>query len=395
MRRTAIVVRGMLVAGVVALPGGIAAASSDDTGAGDTAVDSEAPSETTPDAGTEASAPDGTTDDSDDSGGASAGEIDIEFQIDMMLGLVPEDEIQAYYTDQNEANERKIQECMRDAGFEYVIDTQMMVFEDPRSNMDPVEYAQQYGFGVWTQMDPDRNPYQSMNDQVWANQEVLDALNPSEQNAWYEANSRCSQEAYSSGDDIWRNPMVQQALEDFEETVINDPRMRDAEEAWRTCMADAGQPFESQQEMNDHVYAVWNGDDELAELEMQFWESEAWTEDSPDHAQWLTLVDEEIAIAVADATCSPALQEVREEVQKDLRPELVAVWQTIDWDLPPVTYPGEGEEWIFTDGSLVPEAELSTPDDSTADDSTGDDSTGDEGPAPLDLSGGGSDTTEP
>lgn len=372
----------MLLAGAIAVPAGAAAASSD-TEAGETEPD---------DTPVESEAPDATADDTaesspDDSGGTGP-DVDMDFQIDMMLGLVPQAEMDAYYTEQGEAREQQIQECMRDAGFEYNVDTQMMSMGDPRADMAPLEWAQQYGFGVWTQMDPDNNPYASMNEMEWANQEIVEALSESESNAWFEANNRCNEEAYAE-DDIYRNPMVQQALEDFYEQVNNDPRVRDAEEAWRGCMADAGQPFETEQEMYDQAYAVWNGDEELAELESQFYESEAWLEDSPDHAQWQALVDEEIAMAVADATCTPTLQEVREEVQKDMRPDLVAVWQTIDWDLPPVTYPGEGDEFIFSDGSLAPEAELSTPGESGPDGTDGDD-----GPAPLDLSGG-SDSTEP
>lgn len=383
MVRKSIAMRGLLLVGAVALPGGAVVASTGDTGpaeTADTAVDSEAPDDTGS----------GGTESSPDDSAGPAPEVDIEFEIDMMLGLIPDDEMEAYYADQGEEQQRQVQQCMRDAGFEYNIDTQMMSFEDPRGDMTPLEWAQQYGFGVWTQMSPDMNPYASMQEYEWANEDIVTALSESEQNAWHEASNRCQEETYNDDSSVWRNPMVQQALTDFEETVTNDPRVRDAEEAWRACMADAGQPFESPQELNDQVYAVWNGDEELAELEMQFYESEAWLPDSPDHAQWQELVDEEITIAVADATCSPTLQEVREEVQKDLRPALVAVWQTIDWDLPPVTYPGEGEEFIFADGSLAPEAEASIPGDSGAADS-GDDS----GPAPLDLSGGSSATTEP
>lgn len=378
MVRKSIAMRGLLLVGAVALPGGAVAASSGDTGPAETTDTSEAPDDTVGD-GTEAAA----------DSAVPAGDLDMDFQIDMMLGLVPEDEMEAYYADQGEEQQRQIQACMREAGFEYNIDTQAMSYSDPRGDMSPVEWAQQYGFSVWTQMDPDSNPSQSMEMTEWANEDIVSALSESESNAWFEANNRCNNDTYAE-DDIYRNPMVQQAIEDFFQTVANDPRVRDAEQVWRDCMAEAGQPFESQDVMNEQVFAVWNGDEELAALEMQFYESEAWKEDSPDHAQWQALVDEEIAIAVADAGCSPALQATREEVQKDLRPDLVAVWQTIDWELPPVTYPGEGEEWIYTDGSLAPEAQTSIPGDSGPTDSGAD-----SGPAPLDLSGGGGDTTEP
>lgn len=331
------------------------------------------PSDTTEPASTDASsAP-------RDSGATSRFEVDADFQIDLLLGLVPEDEVEAYYAEQNAANQEQIRDCMNEAGFEYLPDTNSFI--DPRSGVSPLEWAQQYGFGVWTQMDPNSNPY---GDQIyeWPNEEIVNSLSESEQNAWFTANNRCSEDSYGDDDDVYRNPMVQQALEEFYENVNNDPRVRDAENTWRDCMADAGQPFETPEAMNEQVYAVWNGDEELAALETQFYESEAWTEDSPDHERWQQLVDEEIAIAVADAECSPPLYEVQEDVTRDLRSDLVEVWQTIDWDLPPVTYPGEGETEVWVgDGSIAPETPGTT------------DGSDDSGPKPLDL--GGSDDTAP
>ena len=136
--------------------------------------------------------------------------------------------------------------------------------------------------------------------------------------------------------------MVQQAIEDFYTDVENDPRVLDAKEVWLACMEEAGHPFASEDDMWETVY------DE--DLQNKFWESSAWEPDSPDHAEWQSMVELEIGIAVANAGCSPPLQEVRQEVVADLRPAFVEVWQTIDWSLPPVTYPGEGE-MIFEDES--------------------------------------------
>jgi hypothetical protein len=104
-------------------------------------------------------------------------------------------------------------------------------------------------------------------------------------------------------------------------------------------MADQGQPFADQDEMYE---AVW-GVDATGELQNQFYASEAWKPDSPDHEQWQELVDKEIAVAVADATCTPVLTSAIEEVQVDLRPRLVEAWEAVDWDLPPVTVAGEGD----------------------------------------------------
>ena len=179
--------------------------------------------------------------------------------------------------------------------------------------------------------------------------------------------------------------MVQQIMEDFNNDVDNDPRYRDALEAWQACMADAGHPFASQEELYEAAYGGQDNQ-EMWDLQEQFWESEAWLDTSPDHAQWQALVDEEIEIAVADATCTPALTELRQEVTADLRSSLVDMWQTIDWSLPPVTY----EDMMFPGETAVEGTS-----DGTEPDGTGDPTETTEADVGLDLGGDPTETTEP
>jgi hypothetical protein len=382
--------RSRLLHGCVALlalavPAGVARAG--------TTEPDDTTSETTEPAGTaaeesgppSASAPDDTT--GDESGGDQPPE-DMEFQIDMMLGLVPEDEMQDYWAQQNQESERAIQQCMNEAGFEYELTGAQDMTFDQYNGLSQLEYAQQYGFGMWTTMDPDNQQSGPMNE--WPNQSIVDELPTEEQNAWFEVNNRCSQGAYSGSGDPWSNPMVQQIMEDFRQDVDNDARYRDALAAWQACMADSGHPFADQEEMFGEVYGSME-DQEMWELQSQFYESEAWLATSPDHDQWQALVDEEIEIAVADATCTPALNEARTEIQRDLRDELVAVWQTIDWSLPPVTY----EEIMFPGETIVEEpsgSDVGTS-EAGAPTGTGDEATGTtETPVGLDL--GAPETTE-
>lgn len=268
---------------------------------------------------------------------------DIEFQIDMMLGLVPQEEMDEYYEQQNLAQQEQVQACMNAAGFEYNIDTNSTTFTAPsRSDEEQLEWARQWGFGMWTTMDPETQsaayPESQAMDETWVDPNpFLQDMSADEQNAWYEQSNRCFEDAYNAPeDDPWSNPMVQQAMEDFQTWVESDARVREAEDAWRACMADAGQPFVEPDEM---YQAVFGGGADSNDLQNQFYESEAWRPDSPDHEQWQSLVDQEIAIAVADATCSPPLNDVMQEVSADLRPRLIEAWQDVDWDLPPVTYP--------------------------------------------------------
>jgi hypothetical protein len=377
--------KGCIALFALAVPAGAASAGGtepDDTSSETTEPAGSAAEESGPPS---ASAPDDTT--GNDSGGGQPPE-DMEFQVDMMLGLVPEDEMEDYWAQQNQESERAIQQCMNDAGFEYEPMGAEDISFDQYNGLSQLEYAQQFGFGMWTTMDPENQQTGPMNE--WPNQSIVDELPPEEQNAWFEVNNRCSQDAYSATNDPWSNPMVQQIMEDFGQDVENDPRVRDALAAWQDCMADSGHPFANEGEMYEQVYGGDN--QEIWDLQSEFFESEAWLETSPDHARWQALVDDEIEIAVADATCTPALVEVRQEVTRDLRDELVAVWQTIDWSLPPVTY----EEVMFPDETIVEEPSGSDVDTTGPGEpaDTGDESTETtETPVGLDL-GAAPETTE-
>jgi hypothetical protein len=338
--------RAAITIAAIAVPYGAAEGAPDDTAPGGSVATEPSAATTVP----TPSAPDGAEGD----GGEGGPPVDIEFQVDMLLGLVPEEEMQAYWAEQSQEQELEIQACMNEAGFEYnPQDADDMMSFDQYQGMSQLEWAQQWGFGFWTGMDPENNPYMGQEFE-WSNDEIVNALSASEQNAWFEVNNRCSEEIYSNVEnDPYRNPMVQQAMEDFETQVENDPRMREAQATWVDCMAGAGHPFTDLEAMYQQVY----GDEDDFDRQNEFYESEAWKPESPDHAEWQRLVDEEIEIAVADATCTPPMQEVREEVSRDLRPELVAVWQTVDWSLPPVTYPGEGE-LIGPGGEIIVEGSV-------------------------------------
>lgn len=264
-------------------------------------------------------------------GGPPPGNVD--FQIDMVLGLVPADEVAAYRDDQEADRQRAIRACMNEAGFEYNMETTSTSVEDPLGDLSTLEYAEEWGLGVFTMMDPDNSPYADMTQDVaWPNEEVVGELSADDQNEWYETNSACTN-ASSMNVDPYANPMVEQALEDFSADVDAHPRMTEASAAWMRCMDEAGHPYADQNDMYEAIYG--------SDLQEQFYNSEAWKPDSPDHAEWQAMVDLEIAVAVANVTCSQPLDETRQEVIAELRPEFVDVWMSIDWSVPPATYPGE------------------------------------------------------
>lgn len=383
------VLPGFVAMLVLAVPVGMASAG--------TSEPDDAPTESTQPTATDAqesgppsaSAPDDTT------GGSADGQPpeNMDFQIDMMLGLIPEEEMQTYWRDQNRASEELVEGCMVEAGFEYVPQPDEMFSYDQYNGRTQLDWAQQFGFGVWTTMSPESSEeaYGQGPMTDWPG-DVVNNLSDDEQSAWWGVFDRCQQEGWSNQDDPYSNPMVQQIMEDFAVDVENDPRYRDALAAWQECMAGSGHPFADEQEMWDHVYG--GNDEGQMDQQMQFWESEAWLETSPDHAQWQALVDEEIEIAVAHATCTPSLTEARQEVTRDLRDDLVAVWQTIDWSLPPVTY----EDVVFGEGTLVEEPSGSDVGESEPAEAAG---TGDEPtestetPVGLDLGGAPTEAPEP
>ena len=384
------VVRTAVALVALSVPAGVVAAGStepDDSTAESGADDTTEPGNSTPPSGT---VPDGTA--SDDAGEGVTPPEDIEFEIDMMLGLVPQAEMDQHWADQEEGNQLAIQACMNESGFDYELEN----YPDMSSGMGGLEwgspeFAEQYGFGTWTTMDPETNGMDMSVEYEWPNEDIVSALTPEEQNAWYQVQGQCSNDIYMSQDNLWRNPDVQQIMEDFYSDVENDPRVREAQAGWVDCMEAAGFPYPSPEDMYQDISA---GDDETYELHNQFYESEAWLETSEDHDQWQALVDHEIEVAVANAACEPAVTEARETVQRDLREDLVAVWQTIDWSQPPVTFEGEDDVYLMPGeslplGSETPEGtDLGSSDGSAAPTETT------EPPVGLDL-GAPTETTEP
>lgn len=265
---------------------------------------------------------------------------ELEFQLDMMLGLVPDDDMQAYYQQDELKRQEQIGECMNEAGFEYSAETDNGVMVDGQLGLSTLEYAEQWGFGVYTMMDPETNPYNDVDQTyVWPNQEIVDGMSEAEQTSWFTMFDRCQNESYDN--QIWNNSDLQRVMQDFNTLITTDPRVVAAEKGWRECMTEAGHPFASQQEMYDDMYS--------GEQQNDFYESSAWEESSPDHAAWQAAVDDEIAVAVANVPCSDGLTEVYQTVSEELRPQLVEMWQTVDWNAPPVTYLDE-----FLDEGDVP-----------------------------------------
>jgi hypothetical protein len=269
----------------------------------------------------------------DDTGPDGGGHppIEVELFVDVLLGLVPQDEIDDFWREFNDREHLQVQACMHDAGFEYEPPNL-----DDRSFAHPIdaglEYAEQWGFGMLTVLDPDADQPPSGGDRVDPNIDILDALDPAAQDAWYAVQERCAEQEIDEGS-LLHSGVFTQLMDDFQTLVETDQRMRDAQAAWSDCMIEAGHPYESEQQLIEWVYG------ELRAESSGFYDSQAWEPDSPDHEDWLEMVELEIEVAVANARCSADLDEVRREVNADLRGELTDMILIADWDAPPDSPP--------------------------------------------------------
>ena len=191
---------------------------------------------------------------------------------------------------------------MNEAGFEYNPENVDEMFSRSFAGLSPVEYAEQWGFGMYTMMDPESDvpgPRAGLRLAERGDRQRL--LSASEQNAWYEVNND-ARTTPEKEDDPYRNPMVQQAIEDFYTDVENDPRVRDAKRPG-ACMEEAGHPFaERGGHVADNVY-----DEDCSNRVLR--DRGVGTRLARTTPSGRQMVEQEIGVAVANATCPP-LEEV-------------------------------------------------------------------------------------
>lgn len=229
-----------------------------------------------------------------------------DFQVDLILGLIPDDQLNAYLAQVNLDNETALQGCMNDAGFEY--EPEPFVPDPTLAAMTSVEVAREWGFGIYTELD--------QNDESM-NEAIRSEMSESELSAWDVVRDDCYELAWSNAETPL-SPEVQQALSDMKTAVDNDPRVLDAEDDWGACMASSGFPFSDRIEMIRSIRELG----EPARLR----ETRAWEEQSLDHEEWIELVEIETSTAVANAVCFPPVRDVRTHVVEEIRPQLADVW---------------------------------------------------------------------
>ena len=178
--------------------------------------------------------------------------------------------------------ERRVQEsiatCMAQEGFEYIpaVRTQGGF---GFSVQDEETFARERGFGITTFIGVEDAFLSSDEDWVDPNAEIVQSLSDSEREAYNEVlygesfefgdggpgdgpgvvddlfGSGCTGEAFQEVYGAWAQVFTELApqFEELQQRVQADPRFKEANEQWASCMADRGFPYDSQDAMVEQV----------------------------------------------------------------------------------------------------------------------------------------------
>jgi len=234
------------------------------------------------------------------------------------------------YADQSRRVEELVVACMAEQGFEYLPVEYPEFTEDPafaaREDLSPLEYASEYGYGFNTTQTT-QEAEQEFTD---PNSELVEALAPAEQEAYYlalygeqtefdpEAEEEVVEYGFGGGcqgeaaEEVYGGGGAQEELgpayEQLYERIQADPRMVEANAAWSACMSEAGYSYTNQEEIYEYLSEQQNAlyEESYAELPTEVpaeGATEEFVEPELDEARLAELREEEIATAVADETC--------------------------------------------------------------------------------------------
>ena len=294
---------------------------------------------------------------------------------------------QADYRDQESRIQEAIRRCMAEQGFDYVPvvppESAFQVWDET----DEEERVRTQGFGITTWYG---NEEQFNEGEEWIdpNQERIEAMSESEQQAWSDAlygtaeeqeedmqtevdsetgetihystgfGAGCSGEAYEveygeqeDTQSLWEE--IQPAMDAMYQQVEADPRVVEANEAYSACMAAAGYELTTRNEIWDIAsndfqvrfdeivgpnggypdpFEGWTEDEINAffeektqeEIDAFFEESQSSAKADIDEEALAALQQEEIDMAVADWECGTGINDIYMEVSEDYEADFVA-----------------------------------------------------------------------
>lgn len=258
-------------------------------------------------------------------------------------GDLSEEEQQRRSNEQQMQVEELVAKCMTEQGFEYQpVDYSSMTsygFNGDEWKPDSREWVSQWGYGAIDWPGKEEMEAQPPSEEEWVdpNQDYVASLSESEQAAYQEAlygpqptedqlnedgsyeydweNAGCQgtaqHEVYGS-QSLWENEEfadLTEAMQKMYQDVENDPRNVELDEAWASCMADAGFTGFSKQ---------WDAQQSIYDEQNKFWENgPQWDESKSDEEnqqvfedyqkqidkEMEPLKEKEIELALADLDC--------------------------------------------------------------------------------------------
>jgi hypothetical protein len=289
--------------------------------------------------------------------------------LQQLLGMSGDpEEQQEQWAEQERVVQAAIAECMAAEGFEYIpVDTSGFTSfssDWPGSDLTPREYAEQYGYGISTTYEENMSSAPVPEDMPEdPNMEIVEAMSPGEQEAYYaalygesqefdptaeeqeveyEGPQGCYGEAYEATSQGGVNAVYtefEDEINDLYERLEADPRIVALEAAWVECMADAGYSFTERFEPYDEISSrmeplynagmggmVFEGDEAMGSSEVteETVVQPGAPELTPEQRRILEEVQAyEIEVAVADYECAKGDMEVYLEVQRELEQAFV------------------------------------------------------------------------
>lgn len=236
-------------------------------------------------------------------------------------GDLSEDEQQARFDKENKQREELIAECMAEEGFEYIPNVgngSVVMSSGEEWKPDDRTWVAQYGYGMVNSPGRDE-PVSDEGSYVDPNQDYVMSLSESEQQAFYETLSGppipedqlnedgsyeydweqagCS--GYAQHELDQKNPAMSDEfkplmkdLEEFWTKMQKSDAYGDIDQAWASCMADAGHTgYKAQADAQTQF---------SEELNAYYEKQTEWVEDDPELAE---LGEKEIEVALADLDC--------------------------------------------------------------------------------------------
>ncbi|MGF3057549.1 hypothetical protein [Microbacterium sp. YY-01] len=271
-----------------------------------------------------------------------------------------EEEQMAQFEQQQREEQELLAQCMADEGFEYTpwVQDSSMVFgssgdEDdmPVWEPDDRKWVEKYGYGaVYSPWDEyyEEHPEEMYEGEetVDPNQAYVESLSETEQQAYFDTlygvfddeayeedeivewnweDSGCqgyaSHEVYQSQDLLSSDEFagLLEALQEMGANSEDSPEMREIDNAWSQCMADAGEPgfttqYAAQESIYDAMNEVWESfyDDLDPAI---FEDPEAEVPDPKDSPEMEAIFEQEVALALKDLDCREKVNYTQEQLK--------------------------------------------------------------------------------